>query len=108
MIKIGDIYISDDGCGDFIIRLHGPDAIYFVIKGREIYFKDEIALEPRIYKGQVYLENLPNTVAPKYTEFNVDRRFCAALQTTTKETLARQHAFLAALALSHQAVPPSA
>ena len=36
MIKIADIYISDDGCGDFILRLQGNDAAYFKIINKEV------------------------------------------------------------------------
>jgi hypothetical protein len=83
MIKVADIYVSDDGCGDFILRLRGSDARYFVLKGKEVYLKDDIAIESRIYKIQISLENLPNTLPQKYIELNIDRRNCFISVTTT-------------------------
>jgi hypothetical protein len=87
MIKIADVYISDDGCGNYIVRLRGTDASYFTIANNELYFKNELETTARLYNASINLENLPNTLTPIVENFTVDRRNCT-ITTTTSTTVA--------------------
>ena len=83
MIKIADIFVSDDGCGNYVLRLRGTDAAYFTISNKQLYFRDDIGTSPRIYNATINLENLPNTATPITRSFSVDRRNCITITTTT-------------------------
>jgi hypothetical protein len=83
MIKIADVYISDDGCGNYIVRLRGTDASYFTIANNELYFKNELETTARLYNASINLENLPNTLTPIVENFTVDRRNCTIITTTS-------------------------
>lgn len=42
MIKVADIYVSNDGCGPYTISVcGGVDASYFKVIGKELYFDED-------------------------------------------------------------------
>ena len=89
MIKIADIFVSNDGCGNYVLRLRGADSAYFTISNKQLYFRDDVGTSPRIYNAIVSLENLPNTATPISRSFSVDRRNCTTTTpppTTTSTT----------------------
>lgn len=61
MIKVADIYVSDDGCGPYTISVcGGSDASYFKIIGKSLYFDEDqfiITINPTT-------TNPPTTINP--------------------------------------------